>query len=317
MAKRKSRKKIKNDRQAILLFLAALLLFGVLWALNELGVISYGGIAEKTGLSEPTRVVGEGTSVHFIDVGQGDCTLVMSGGKTLLIDAGEAEYGSDVCSYLKAQGVTRLDYIIATHPHSDHIGGLAKVISTYEVGTLITSRTPDDITPTGKSYMNFLNAVKENGCGLTEAVVGDSYSLGNAEFEIIAPLSDESDDLNNYSVVCMLTCEGGKILFTGDASKDEEKDILDNNSNIDADILKVGHHGSSSSSTKKFLAEVTPEFCVIMCGADNSYNHPNESTVKRLKEYTNEIYRTDLQGTIVCTADENGGWSFTFENGGQ
>lgn len=314
MAKSKSRKKkIKQSVSALMLIAAALILLLALWALDRSGLFTYENLTETAGLS--STPVSSSTSVHFIDVGQGDCTLIISDGKTLLIDAGEKENGSKVCSYLKSQNITRLDYIIATHPHSDHIGGLPDVIGEFEVGAVIAPVIPDKLVPTSKSYENFLSAVSAEGCGLTKAKAGDVYSLGGSSFEIIAPLTDDSDDLNNYSVVCLLTYGDNIMLFTGDASKDEENDILDSGKYIDADLLKVGHHGSSSSSVKKFLNAVTPDYCVIMCGVDNSYNHPNEKTVERLEKYTDKINRTDLQGTIVCIPDGKGNYSFTFENG--
>lgn len=244
----------------------------------------------------------EELQVHFINVGQGDCSLIVSQDYTVLIDAGEAEQSFVVTSYLSELGIESLDYIIATHPHSDHIGGLAGVIENIEVGKVIVPHIPDDELPTTKTYQNFLSAVDTAGCTLEEAYVGEIIELGISELKLIAPVTDTYDNLNNFSVVSELTYGDTKFLFTGDAESESENDMIDEGVLEDIDILKAGHHGSSTSSKKKFLDIVQPEYVVISCG-DNSYNHPNEKTVERLLEYTDNIYRTDHQGNIVFTTN--------------
>lgn len=241
--------------------------------------------------------------VHFIDVGQGDSSLIMTGEFNFLIDAGEKDEAYTVNSYLNEHGVGKLDYIIATHPHSDHIGGLAQVIAENDVDTVIIPHMADDKIPTTKVYADFLNAVDEKGCNLEEAYVGEIINLGDAEIEILAPVNDDYGDLNNFSVVSELTYGSTKFLFTGDAEKKVENEVLENGMFEDIDVLKAGHHGSDSSTGKKFLEVVKPEYAVISCGEGNSYNHPDEDAIERLLEYTDNIYRTDLQGSIVITSD--------------
>jgi beta-lactamase superfamily II metal-dependent hydrolase len=199
--------------------------------------------------------------------------------------------------------VEKLDYIIATHPHSDHIGGLAQVIAENDVDTVIIPHMTDDKIPTTKVYAEFLNAVDEKDCNLEEAYVGEILNFGDAEIEIIAPVNDDYSDLNNFSVISELTYGDTKFLFTGDAEVKSENEVLKNGMFEDTDVLKVGHHGSNSSTGEKFLEVVKPEYAVISCGEGNSYNHPNEETIQRLLEYTDNIYRTDLQGNIVITSD--------------
>ena len=243
----------------------------------------------------------DGLKVHFIDVGQGDSSLIVCDDVTMLIDAGEAEEAGKVISYLNDLGINQLDYIIATHPHSDHIGGLADVIESVGADTVIAPAMADDRIPTTKTYKKFLEAVYTSGCEYEEAYVGEVINIGSAEFSIIAPSGDDYEDLNNYSIVGNLEYEGIKILFTGDAEGLSEDEMLNAGLAEDIDILKVGHHGSSSSSKSKFLEVIQPEYAVVSCGVDNSYNHPNEKTMQRLMEYTDNIYRTDQQGTIVFT----------------
>ena len=166
-----------------------------------------------------------------------------------------------------------------------------------------------------KTYKNFLNAVKDKGLKLTPATVGEEYQLDeNTVLKILAPLSDY-DSLNNYSIVCMVTHGENKFLFMGDAEKDAEGDLLETNADIDADVLKAGHHGSNSSSTMKFLSAVSPLYTVVSVGADNSYNHPSEKAIQRILKYSKDIYRTDLQGNIICISDGNN-ISFEFEKEG-
>lgn len=241
--------------------------------------------------------------VHYIDVGQGDCSLVVCDGQTLLIDAGENGHETEVINYLRSLGIDKLDYIIATHPHSDHIGGLPEVIEEFGMDNIIMPRLTKEQTPTTKTYTRMLEEIKASGAKVISAKVGSTYTLGEASFEILGPVSDSTEDLNSMSVVAKVTHGENSFLFTGDAESDEEREIIGAGVDLDADVLKMGHHGSNTSSCKEFLAEVTPEICVIMCGEDNDYGHPHKEPLERLKKYTNEIYRTDICGDIVISSD--------------
>jgi competence protein ComEC len=279
----------------ILLLIAVGLTVSTIYELRDEGT----EVAEN----EPISVSFEKFTVHIIDVGQGDSELIVYGEKAMLIDAGEAEYGETVVSYLHNLGITKLEYIIATHPHSDHIGGLTEVIENFEVGKIITPKLPEDMTPTTKVYERFIDAVAAKGYKLTAAAAGDKFTFGDAEFTVLSPDKNaDFSDLNDYSVVIRLVYKNSRWLFTGDAEKPAEDAMLLSGADLSADILKVGHHGSGNSSTEEFLAAVKPKWAVIEVGAGNSYNHPTDEALTRIEEYA-RIFRTDNDGTVVFETD--------------
>ena len=236
--------------------------------------------------------------VHFLDVGQGDCELIESNGHFMLIDAGENDKGGFICSYLKSVGVEKLDYVIGTHPHSDHIGGLDVVINHFDVETVIIPEKEH----TTKTFEDLLTAIENKNLEITFPVVGDVYSIGNASFTIIAP-NKEYEELNDWSVGIKLTNGENSFVFTGDAEAEAESDIINNQIDISADVLKLGHHGSSTSSSIPFLEAVKPTYAVINCGKENSYGHPHKETLAKLNDYNIQAFRTDEQGTIIASSD--------------
>ena len=252
-------------------------------------------------------------NVHYIDVGQGDCTLIVCGGETLLIDAGENGHEQQVINYLNSVGVKKLDYIVATHQHSDHIGGIPEVLENFGTNNIIMPRLTEAQTPTNSTYTAFLKAIQKSDAKVIASKVGAEYVLGEATFEILGPVTNDAEDINNMSVVVKVTYGENTFLFTGDAETDEETEVIDTGSNLDCDVLHAGHHGSYTSSSKDFLNAVTPEICVISCGADNDYGHPHDTALKRIKKHTEEIYRTDICGSIVITGDGST-LSVTYEN---
>lgn len=237
--------------------------------------------------------------VHIIDVGQGDSILIESVGQYMLIDAGEKGKSNVVIDYLEDRGVKKLDYVIATHPHSDHIGGLADVIDYFQIGKIIMP----DVTHTTKTFENLLDTISKNELKLTKPIVGSEYAIGTASFIIIAPNSSYYDDLNNYSVGIKLIYDENSFIFTGDAETESEYEMLENGINLDADVLKHGHHGSSTSSSESFLDAVSPDITIISLGTDNRYGHPHVEILKAIEERKITLYRTDIEGTIVLESD--------------
>lgn len=240
-----------------------------------------------------------GLVVHFIDVGQGDSILAESGGRYLLVDAGENDQVDTVVTYLNEQGVKTLDYVIGTHPHSDHIGGLDGVIEAFDVKKVIMP----PVEHTTKTFEDVLDAVADKGLKLTKPRVGDTYPLGDASFTIIAPNGDYGDDLNNWSVGIRLDYGENRFVMCGDAETPAEADILNNGIDLSSSVLKAGHHGSSTSTSDAFLDRVNPATVVIQCGKGNSYGHPHKETLEKLKKRGIHVYRTDLDGSITAACD--------------
>jgi DNA internalization-related competence protein ComEC/Rec2 len=237
--------------------------------------------------------------VHFIDVGQGDSILIEADNSAMLIDAGENNKGSVVVDYLKSQNIKELYYVIGTHPHSDHIGGLDTVLNSFPVKKVIMP----EVSHTTETYEDVLDAVEKNNLTITRPVVGSSYQLGPATFTILAPNSSSYEELNDYSIVLKLTYGNTSFLFTGDAGIASEKEMLKTGLDLSADVLKIGHHGSISSSSKEFLDAVNPSYAMICVGKNNDYGHPHAETLRALKERDIKLYRTDMQGTVVFTSD--------------
>ncbi|SHO49929.1 ComEC/Rec2 family competence protein [Anaerocolumna xylanovorans] len=237
--------------------------------------------------------------VMYLDVGQGDSILLESQGEAMLIDAGEAEKGDTVVSDIKAENIKELKYVIGTHPHSDHIGGLAQVIQTFKTGEVFLS----DVTYNSKEYDNLLQVIGKE-IKMTHPSAGDTYRLGNASFTFVTPAKEDyGDNVNNYSLGIRLVNGKTSFLFTGDLEEKAEKDLALSGRNIEADVLKVNHHGSLTSSCPEFLKAVDPTYAMISCGKNNTYGHPAYATLAGLEEEDIQTYRTDLQGTIVITSD--------------
>lgn len=254
-----------------------------------------------------TAPVSTGTSdaplrVHYINVGQGKSILIQTPEQNVLIDAGEREQGPVVLGYLHAQGVRRLELIVATHPHSDHIGGLSAILKEFEVGQILMPEISAEMTPASSVYSDLLETIAARNLTITVAKPGDTYPLGVADLQLLAPLN-HYDDLNAYSIVSRLDFGANTFLFTGDATKDTERDMLAAESELRATVLDVAHHGSNTSSIEDFLLAASPQIAVISCGEDNTYGHPHRDVVERLEKLGAEILRTDISGNIIIRSD--------------
>lgn len=242
--------------------------------------------------------VGSTFEVHFIDVGQGDCSLILCDGKAMIIDGGEASESSKVYAYLKAHGIDHLEYLVATHAHSDHIGGLSGALNYATVEKALCPVTQYD----SKTFQSLLKYLGNQGIEITTPIAGDSFMLGSASVQILGP-QKQYDNANDTSIVLKVTYGQTSFLFTGDAERTAEADILNAGFDLSSTVLKVGHHGSESSTSYPFLRAIMPQYAVIQVGKGNSYGHPTEATLSRLRDADVQVYRTDLQGTVVCTSD--------------
>lgn len=242
-------------------------------------------------------------SVHFLDVGQGDCILIMlPGGENMLIDAGNSPDGPAIVNYIKALGIETLDFIVATHPHADHIGGMEKVINSFKIGAVYMP----GISHNTKTFEGLLAAIQSKGLKIQRARAGVNILSSNGLCaDMVSPAADFYDNLNNYSAAVRLAYLNNTFLFTGDMEAEAEKEI---NADIGANVLKVAHHGSDTSTSAAFLSRVSPEYAIISVGAGNSYNHPSALVLSRLRDFGAQIYRTDEAGTIIAESD---GYSIT------
>lgn len=260
-------------------------------------------------LYKATRLRGDNPvlEVHFIDVGQGDAALIKKGDRAMLIDGGDYLSDTLLINYLKSKGITKLDYLIATHPHMDHIGGLDSVIKTFEVDKVIMP----DATQETPTYVSFASALAMKEVGVEQPSAGKSFGLGNSTFTLLAPNSSSYDDLNDHSIVLKLTDGVNDFLFAGDATALSESEMLLRfRSQLAAEVLKISHHGSDDASSQNFLNAVSPKYAVISVGASNDYGLPSQVVLNRLASMNVKLYRTDLMDTIVAKSD---GISITFD----
>lgn len=236
----------------------------------------------------------------FFDVGQGDCALISTGGHHMLIDAGNPGQDELILGYLAAYGVTRLDYLVATHPHADHIGAMAAVV--YQMEQIGEVLMPQAVNTTA-TFEKLLIALEQRDFPVTVPQAGDTYQLGEAVIKVVAPGGGKYQDLNDYSLVLRVSFGQAAFLFTGDAEAVSEGEQLAAGYDLSADVLKAGHHGSNSSSSAEYLAAVAPRYAVISCGADNRYGHPHAEVLARLQNSGATVYRTDELGSVVFTTD--------------
>lgn len=276
-------------------FKGILLLLSMLFALTGCSVseATQHGMAVDTIQAEDVLL-----RVDFLNVGQADCALLSTNGHYMVIDGGNNGDADRILSYLEEQGVEKLDAVVGTHPHEDHIGSLDAIINHFDVDAVYMPK----IMHTSKTFEDVLDAVANKGLKIKSPSPGDTIDFNGLEIEVLG-LQREYKDFNNNSIVLKVNAGETAFLFTGDAEETAEKDILQAGYDLQADVLKVGHHGSSTSSSQAFLQAVKPKYAVISVGVGNSYHHPEEEALQRLQSIGAEIYRTDLQGNIVCTTD--------------
>lgn len=301
-----ARERNRNTRGSLLsLVVVFVLIIGVTLARNGMLPISLPGDSPS-----PAALPAEGTaSVTFLDVGQGDSQLIqIPDGEdffNVLIDSGESQWGDTVLSILSQKGVDELDALVVTHPHADHVGAMGQVLSSLPVKSVYMPEIPESQTPTTKSYEDFLDGVLSQNLTITPISAGMEIPVPEgAQLLAVAPEKGETfEDLNNYSAVLRFQFGNTAFLFTGDSEEKSETLQLQENRLVSADVLKCGHHGSSSSTSPAYFTAVSPSMAVISCGVDNSYGHPHQETMDLLEKSGVTLYRTDTQGAITMETD--------------
>ena len=262
-----------------------------LFTLAVAALIIFGLVSQHQAAPAEPR---DGLYVHYIDVGQGDCELIECNGEYMLIDSGYPEHGGDVVDYILDLGVDKIEYLVCSHGDADHCGGFEEVLRYIDVETVFVSPYGSDSV----FYSIFLDKLEDEKLEPTVPEMGESYDLGGAEIHFLGPTSDNGDT-NENSLILRLDYGKTSFLFTGDVEKLGEQDLLDSDADIKCDVLKVAHHGSYTSTGYRFLYEADPDIAVISCGKDNSYGHPHEVVLSRLKDAEVTVYRTDIEGTVV------------------
>lgn len=280
------KKRYRQQPSWVLTFLFIMLVLGLAYVLYS-----------QQSQTEPPPE-GSSLEVHFIDVGQADSALIVCDGHYMLVDGGNAEDSDLVYAYLERHGGEHLDYMVATHAHEDHIGGLSGALNYAAVDVAYCPVTEHDT----KVFQNMVKYLDAQGKSLTVPEPGDKFRLGSAQVEILGPVREYSDT-NNTSVVLRVDYGEISFLFTGDMETSAEKDLIESGANLRATVLKAGHHGSDTSSSYQFLREVMPEYVVISVGEGNKYGHPDQEILSRYRDVGAEVYRTDMQGHIVAVSD--------------
>ena len=295
---KKNNKKKKIDWKNTLVYL--LVLFAIIVIAHHINNIemaaNINAIQERILRGE---TIGDNAlKVYYIDVGQADCTLIVCEGKTMLIDAGNNEDGRLIVDYIKSLGIDKIDYLVGTHAHEDHIGGLDNIIKSFKIGKVFFPYTTEKTT-TMKTFEEIIDCLREKDLSITAVNTGDKFKLANAKIEIMYVDNLEPEETNDQSICIRLVYGNMSFLFMGDATKNVE----DTRNWPETTVLKVGHHGSNWGNSQRFIEQVNPQIAVISVGKDNDYGHPKNEVLKRLKMVDAQIYRTDKLGTVLISSD--------------
>lgn len=301
---RKSNKKMRRLKRIVWMVIAVIfIVMTINEALPRPFLPDWNTVLSTMGLAPAPAPIPDGELVvTVLDVGNADAILLQCGEAAMLIDAGEQSGADDVLSMLAEKGIDRLQYVIATHADSDHIGGMQTVLERVAVEQYVMSFMPEGYTPTTRTYMRVLETLDEREIPVKEATVGEQWKLGEATVHILGPVGDYTEK-NNQSVICKVVFGNNRFLFMGDAEQEAEQALLESGADLRADVLKVAHHGGNTSTDEAFLRRVQPQTAVLTCGMDNAYGHPHKEVLQRLRDADAAIYRCDVNGTVTMRAD--------------
>lgn len=268
------------------------------------GIISWKKIFSFTGIVDSVKQQDSNFVIYYLDAGQSDCSIVICDDEVLMIDSGTVNQVNNIRTNLFMLGINKIDYLLITHQHDDHMGGAEKILNYYLVSNIMMPKLSKDNAVNSMTYDNLINAISESKATPISVSYGDSFMLGSAVVEILSPMKQD-DNINNMSVVTKITYRNTSFIFMGDSEKEIEKQLLRVGVDLSADVLKVSHHGSNTSSTDNFLSAVNPDYAIISSGWDNSFGHPNDNVLERFEKIGIIPYITSINGHITVTSDGN------------
>lgn len=290
------------DRLILLAIVLVILLFGIITTLEKFNIISWGELLNKFSVIDTVSQTDSDFTIRYLNAGQSDCTIITCGDQTMLIDTGTYNQIDTIASALKSLNITKIDYLVITHQHDDHMGCATRILKDYDVKNIIMPKLSEINMVTTVSYEELLNTISEKEVRAIAAEPGLKFNVGEATVNFYSPLSQDKN-LNNMSSVFKVVYGETSFLFQGDAEKKVEKALIKEGYDLTADIIKVGHHGSNTSSTEKYIKAVSPKAAIISCGAGNEYGHPHSETIETLNQNGVDIFVTMLLGDITVTSD--------------
>lgn len=297
-----SNKRKRKEKITIIIALVLFIFSLVMSFLDKNDIFTWNDLNNTTGALNGPVNPDSSFSIYYLDVGQGDCTIIKSNDNVMMIDTSTKNHTLDIQEALKSLSIEKIDYLVITHQHDDHMGSAKDIIDKYEVANIIMPKLSDINMVTTTGYENLLKSIANRNVNAIPATVGESFKLGDATVQIFSP-SQQDEDLNNMSVVLKVVYGETSFIFQGDAEKTVEKQLLNSDFDLNADVIKLGHHGSNTSSTEKYLKAVNPQYAIISCGADNSYGHPHDEVIDRLKNNNISFFVTAQTGDVTVTSD--------------